>query len=83
MNQDLKDLTFEELERIVVGLGQKKYLAGYLFKFIHAQNGHDLAALTTLSKAFRAQLAEQGYVISRVLRSSIASMTPTARPSTS
>ena len=66
MNQDLKDLTFEELERIVVGLGQKKYLAGYLFKFIHAQNGHDLAALTTLSKAFRAQLAEQGYVISRV-----------------
>ncbi len=66
MNKDLKDKTLEELERIVVGLGQKKYLAGYLFRFIHAQNGHDLAALTTLSKAFRTQLAEQSYVISRV-----------------
>ncbi|HSV99780.1 MAG TPA: 23S rRNA (adenine(2503)-C(2))-methyltransferase RlmN [Sedimentisphaerales bacterium] len=66
MNRDLKDKTLEELERIVVGLGQKKYLAGYLFKFIHAQNGRDLAALTTLSKAFRAQLAEQGHVISQI-----------------
>jgi len=66
MNKDLKDKTLEELERIVVGLGQKKYLAGYLFKFIHAQNGRDLGALTTLSKAFRAQLAEQGYFISQI-----------------
>jgi len=66
MNHDLKDMTLEELERIVVGLGQKKYLAGYLFKFIHAQDGRDLSALTTLSKAFRAQLAEQGYFISQI-----------------
>ncbi|MEN6333867.1 MAG: 23S rRNA (adenine(2503)-C(2))-methyltransferase RlmN [Phycisphaerales bacterium] len=66
MNKDLKDKTLEELERIVVGLGQKKYLAGYLFKFIHAQNGRDLDALTTLSKAFRAQLVEQGYFISQI-----------------
>lgn len=66
MDKDLKDNTLEELERIVVGLGQKKYLASYLFKFIHAQNGRDLAALTTLSKVFRAQLAEQGHSISQI-----------------
>jgi len=79
MNQDLKDKTLEELERVVVGLGQKgapnakhrvrepkKYLAGYLFKFIHAQDGRDLAAITTLSKAFRTQLAEQGHFISQL-----------------
>ncbi len=66
MNKDLKDMTLEELERVVVGLGQKKYLAGYLFKFIHAQNGRDLATLSTLSKAFRTQLAEQGYFISQL-----------------
>jgi len=66
MNHDLKDMTLEELERIVVGLGQKKYLAGYLFQFVHAQDGRDLPALTTLSKAFRAQLAEQGYFISQI-----------------
>ncbi len=66
MNQDLKDKTFEELERLLVGLGQKKYLAAYLFKFIHAQGERDLAAITTLSKAFRAQLIEQGHVISQL-----------------
>ena len=65
MSKDLKDMTLEELERVVVGLGQKKYLAGYLFKFVHAQGGRDLAAVSTLSKAFRAQLAEQGYFISQ------------------
>ena len=75
----MKDKTLEELERVVVGLGQKgapnakhrvrepkKYLAGYLFKFIHAQDGRDLAAITTLSKAFRTQLAEQGHFISQL-----------------
>ncbi len=66
MNKDLKDMTSEELERVVVGLGQKKYLAGYLFKFIHAQGGRDLSAISTLSKAFRSQLAEQGYFISQL-----------------
>lgn len=66
MTRDLKDQTLEELERIVVGLGQRKYLAGYLFKFIHVQNGCDIAQISTLSKAFRARLVEQGYLISRL-----------------
>ncbi len=66
MSKDLKDKTLDELEAIVVELGQKKYLAGYIFKFIHAQNGHDISALSTLSKAFRAQLVEQGYFISQL-----------------
>jgi 23S rRNA (adenine2503-C2)-methyltransferase len=66
MGMDLKDQAPEELERTVVGLGQKKYLAGYLFNFIHVQNGSDIGAVSTLSKAFRAQLVEQGYFISRL-----------------
>ncbi len=66
MDKDLKDRTLEELEKIVVGLGQKEYLAGYLFKFIHAQNGREIAALSTLSKVFRTQLVEQGYFISQL-----------------
>jgi 23S rRNA (adenine2503-C2)-methyltransferase len=66
MSNDLKDQTLEELERIVVELGQKKYLAGYIFKFIHVQNGRDISALSTLSKAFRAQLVEQRYFISKL-----------------
>jgi len=66
MNKDLKDRTQEELEKLVVGLRQKKYLAGYLFKFIHAQDGREVAALSTLRKAFREQLVEQGYFISQL-----------------
>jgi 23S rRNA (adenine2503-C2)-methyltransferase len=66
MNKDLKDKTLAELGKVVVGLGQKNYLAGYLFKFIHVQNGHEIAAISTLSKAFRTQLIEQGYFISQL-----------------
>jgi 23S rRNA (adenine2503-C2)-methyltransferase len=66
MNMDLKDRTLQELEKLVVGLGQKRYLAGYLFKFIHLQNGREIAALSTLSKAFRTQLVERGYFISQL-----------------
>jgi len=79
MNKDLKGKTLEELEKVVVGLGQKgppnathrvwepkRYLAGYLFRFIHVQNGREISAISTLSKAFRTQLIEQGYFISQL-----------------
>jgi 23S rRNA (adenine2503-C2)-methyltransferase len=66
MEKDLKDKTLDELEKLVVGLGQKRYLAGYLFKFIHLQSGREIAAISTLSKAFRTQLIEQGYFISQL-----------------
>jgi 23S rRNA (adenine2503-C2)-methyltransferase len=66
MNNDLKDKTLQDLEKVVVALGQKPYLAGYLFKFIHVQNGREIAKISTLSKAFRTQLAEQEYFISQL-----------------
>ncbi|MCX5646728.1 MAG: 23S rRNA (adenine(2503)-C(2))-methyltransferase RlmN [Phycisphaerae bacterium] len=66
MNKDLKDKTLQDLEKVVVALGQKPYLAGYLFKFIHVQNGREIAGISTLSKAFRTQLAEQEYFISQL-----------------
>jgi 23S rRNA (adenine2503-C2)-methyltransferase len=66
MDKDLKEKTPEELERIVTSLDGKKYLAGYVFKFIHTQNGRDINAISSLSKAFRAQLIEQGWFISQL-----------------
>jgi len=66
MSKDLKDKTLAELEEIVTGLGGKKYLAGYIFRFIHVEGAADISQITPLSKAFRAQLAEQGYHISRL-----------------
>jgi len=64
MNKDLKDKTLDELEQLVVDLGQKKYLAGYIFDFIHVQGASEISRITPLRKAFREHLAGQGYHIS-------------------
>jgi len=66
MSRDLKGKTFGELEKIVAELGQKKYLAGYIFHFIHAKNISEISQITPLSKAFREQLVNQDYNISRL-----------------
>ena len=66
MSRDLKDKTSGELEQIVDSLGGKKYLAGYIFNFIHTKDAGEISQITTLSKSFRQQLARQGYFISRL-----------------
>ncbi len=66
MSKDLKDKTLGELGEIVVALGQKKYVAKYIFGFLHAKNVRAISEITPLSKAFRAQLTEQGYFISQL-----------------
>lgn len=66
MSNDLKDKTLGELEQIVESLGGRKYLAEYIFNFIHAKNAGEIAEITPLSKAFREKSAGQGYFISRL-----------------
>jgi len=66
MSMDLKDKTLGELERIVVDMGGKKYLAAYIFQFIHVEDAGEISHITPLSKAFREKLAGQGYHISRL-----------------
>ncbi len=66
MSRDLKDKTPGELEQIVEFLGAKKYLAGYIFHFIHTKDAEEISVITPLSKVFREQLAGQGYFISRL-----------------
>ena len=66
MSTDLKDKTLGELERIVLDLGGKKYLAAYIFQFIHADDAAEIAQITPLSKAFREQLSARGYQISQL-----------------
>ncbi|HUS73891.1 MAG TPA: 23S rRNA (adenine(2503)-C(2))-methyltransferase RlmN [Sedimentisphaerales bacterium] len=65
MAQDLKDRTLGELEHLVLELGQRKYLAGYIFSFIHRRGITDISQISPLSKEFRRRLAEQGCYISR------------------
>jgi 23S rRNA (adenine2503-C2)-methyltransferase len=66
MSKDLKDKTLGELEQIVVDLGGKKYLAAYIFQFIHVEDAAEISEITPLSKALRGRLTEQGYFISQL-----------------
>lgn len=67
MSNDLKDKTLGELEQIIAGLGHKqKYLAGYIFHFIHTEDAADILEITPLSKALREKLIEHGFFISRL-----------------
>jgi 23S rRNA (adenine2503-C2)-methyltransferase len=66
VEKDLKSKTVVQLERLVVGLGQPKYIAGYIFSAIQARGVTDISAITALSKSLRAKLAEEGYYISKL-----------------
>jgi 23S rRNA (adenine2503-C2)-methyltransferase len=66
MDKDLKNKTLGELEDIVENFGQKKYLAKYTFTFIHGKDVDKISNITPLSKAFRDQLAEQGFYLSHL-----------------
>ncbi|MHC4640498.1 MAG: dual-specificity RNA methyltransferase RlmN [Planctomycetota bacterium] len=66
MDKDLKNMTLSELEDIVENFGQKRYLAKYIFTFIHCKNAGQISNITPLSKGFRAHLAEQNYYISHL-----------------
>jgi 23S rRNA (adenine2503-C2)-methyltransferase len=66
MSNDLKDKTPDELVKIVMELGQKKYLAGYIFNFIHTKDTEKISKITPLSNTLREQLVGKGYFISRL-----------------
>ncbi|MBN1815846.1 MAG: 23S rRNA (adenine(2503)-C(2))-methyltransferase RlmN [Sedimentisphaerales bacterium] len=66
MEKDLTCLTLEQLESLVVTLGGKRFLAKYLFSFIHGKNTQQIDDITPLPKAFRDKLIGQGYCIGRI-----------------
>lgn len=59
---DLKNLTREQLESLLQGLGKEKYRAGQLLRWIYQRGVLDFAQMTDLSKLVRRQLAEQACV---------------------
>lgn len=64
MDMDLKNKTLNELEELVVEFGGKKYLAKYIFSFIHAKDAAGIEDITPLSKDLRQKLVGAGYYIS-------------------
>ncbi len=66
MEKDLKNKTLGELEELVIEMNHKKFLAGYIFDFIHSKNICEISEITPLGKGFRGELVEQGYYITKL-----------------
>ena len=59
---DIKNLSLEELESFLHGLGKEKYRARQIFKWIYQKNIIDFDQMTNLSKDFRNDLSTRAYV---------------------
>ena len=55
---NLLGLTREEMESFFVSLGEKKFRAAQVMKWIHHEGCADFASMTNLSKALRTRLEE-------------------------
>lgn len=66
MDKDLKNQAFDQIEQLVADFGEKRFLARYLFSFIHARHALHIDDITPLPKEFRRRLAGQGYFISQL-----------------
>lgn len=58
---DLKDFEYHELEEFIVGLGEKKFRAGQIFKWLH-EGVTSYDEMTDISKALKNKLNEISYV---------------------
>ena len=66
MDKDLKNGTFDQIEKLVADFAARRFLARYLFSFIHARHVRGIDDITPLPKAFRGRLADEGFYISRL-----------------
>ena len=62
MEKDLKNCTAAELAETVESFGHRRFLAGYLFTFIHQKHVGALDAVTPLPKLLREQLAAKNTI---------------------
>ena len=58
---DLKDFEYAELEKFIVGLGEKKFRAAQIFKWLH-EGVTSYDEMTDISKSLREKLKEVSYV---------------------
>ena len=58
---DLKDFEYNELEEYLTGLGEKKYRAAQVFKWLH-EGAESYDDMTDISKALRARLGAETYI---------------------
>ena len=59
---NIRDLSLEEIETLIVGLGKEKYRARQIMKWLYNGGAASFAEMTTLSQEFRARLAELAHL---------------------
>lgn len=59
---DIKNMTLEEIEGFISGMGKQKYRARQLMKWIYQSGTADFSSMTDLSKDFRAELARKARI---------------------
>jgi 23S rRNA (adenine2503-C2)-methyltransferase len=60
---NLIDLTFHELESLIVSLGEPPYRARQVWQWLWQKGCRDIAAMTDVSKVLRARLAEAATIV--------------------
>jgi 23S rRNA (adenine2503-C2)-methyltransferase len=58
---DIKNLSLEELEGFLQGLGKERYRAKQIFKWVYQKNVTDFDRMTNLSKEFRNDLSSRAF----------------------
>jgi len=66
MDKDLKNMTIDQLTQLAESLGGKRFFAQYIFTFIHTKFADDIDDIKPLSKAFRENLKDAGFHISKL-----------------
>jgi len=59
---DLKNMTLEEIEAFVAGIGKEKYRARQIMKWIYQQGASSFEEMTNLSKEVRTGMAKQARI---------------------
>jgi 23S rRNA (adenine2503-C2)-methyltransferase len=59
---DLKNLNRDQLTAFLKGLGQERFRAGQIMRWIYQRGVTDFAEMTDLAKAFRSELSERAFI---------------------
>ncbi len=60
--EDIRSFTKEELTGYVTGLGEKKFRAGQIFRWLHQKKASSIDEMTDLSKSLRERLKEDCHI---------------------
>ena len=58
MKKDLRSLTFEELQKVIEEIGEKKYRGEQIYSWIHKKYASSLEDMTNISLKTRQKLSE-------------------------